>query len=98
MRTPGQREAALVVVRDVGARIEAVFNDDLVQRFFTDIRAKLVSEIVAAAPADHETRAACAFSIKVLDNLVSALVQVAATGERAEANLVELITKRQKNV
>lgn len=97
MRSTAQREAALVARRDIGARIEALINDDLVLRFLADVRERLVADIVKAAPADHETRAACAFTIKVLDNLKSALVQVASSGERAEEELVQLLTKRRNH-
>jgi len=88
----------LVALRETGYRVDALINNDITERFLSEVRTKLINEIISAAPTDHDTRAANAFAVKVLDNLRSALAHVAANGLRAEERLSDLLNKRKTNV
>lgn len=96
MRAPDP--VKLQALRDAGHRVEALINDDIVERFFDEVRTRLINEMIAAPATDHDTRQATAFAVKVLDNLRSSLQHIAMNGLRAEEKLSDLLTRKNINV
>ncbi len=88
-RDAEQKEADLIIARDEGMRVQALFEDPVVTDFWTAMRAQIVEQMIAAPVGDDDARRNCAHMVKAFDNLKKHIETKIGHARRAATALEE---------